>query len=75
VVTDAAYFREVRLRPGPVANVTVRQPVEALRELERLDVPIIMGERGESAAVALSWYSYCLLVFQCVPCALSTFAE
>lgn len=45
VVTDAAYFREVRLRPGPVANVSVRQPVQALRELHHLRVPIIMGEQ------------------------------
>jgi hypothetical protein len=44
VVTDAAYYREVRLRPGPVANVTVRQPIEALRELQRLHVPVIIGK-------------------------------
>jgi hypothetical protein len=44
VVTDAAYYREVRLRPGPVANVTVRQPIEALRGLQRLHVPVIIGE-------------------------------
>jgi hypothetical protein len=72
VVTDAAYFREVRLRPGPVANVTVRQPVEALRELQRLDVPIIMGERRCSCADEYSCY---LLVVQCGTCALNTFAE
>ena len=43
VATDAAYYREVRLRPGPVANVTVRQPIEALRELQSLKVPVIIG--------------------------------
>ncbi len=43
VVTDNAYYREVRLRPGPLANVTVRQPIEALNELQRMNVPVIMG--------------------------------
>jgi len=45
VVTDNAYYREVRLRPGPLANVTVRQPIEALNELQRMNVPVIMGTK------------------------------
>jgi hypothetical protein len=55
VVTDAAYYREVRLRPGPVANVTVRQPIEALRELQRLHVPVIIGMAQKCTVHA----SYC----------------
>lgn len=43
VVTDNAYYREVRLRPGPLANVTVRQPIEALNEMQRMNIPVIMG--------------------------------
>jgi len=31
VVTDAAYYREFRLRPGPVANMTVRHPLAAMQ--------------------------------------------
>lgn len=46
VVTDAAYHREARLRPGPLANVSVSQPVEALRELQLRDVPVMIG-KGE----------------------------
>lgn len=51
VITDSSYQREARLRPGPVSNVTVRQPLQALRDLRRLDVPVIIGSNSHEGIV------------------------
>lgn len=51
VVTDQSYYREVRFRPGPVANVTVRQPIEAMKALQKLDVPVILGSNAHEGTV------------------------
>ncbi|KAJ1417020.1 Alpha/Beta hydrolase protein [Ochromonadaceae sp. CCMP2298] len=51
VVTDSSYYREVRLRPGPLSNVTVRQPIDALKDLRKLDVPVIIGSNSHEGTV------------------------
>lgn len=55
VVTDQHYWREYRLRPGPESNITVRQPIEAMRDLvalgKRLDVPVIIGTTKDEGRV------------------------
>lgn len=55
MVTDQHYWREYRLRPGPESNITVRQPIEALRDLvalgKRLDVPVIIGTTKDEGRV------------------------
>ncbi len=51
VITDSSYQREARLRPGPLSNVTVRQPLQALRDLRRLDVPVIIGSNSHEGIV------------------------
>ena len=37
VVTDHLFWREFKLRPGPFANMTVRQPINAIQEIIGLD--------------------------------------
>jgi len=55
VVTDQFFWREYRLRPGPISNITVRQPIEAMKMLidanKRLDVPVIMGTTSHEGTV------------------------
>jgi carboxylesterase type B len=55
VVTDQHYWREYRLRPGPESNITVRQPIEAMRDLlrlgKKLDVPVVMGTTKDEGRV------------------------
>ena len=51
VLTDQSYQREIRLRPGPVANVSVRQPIDTMRELQQLDIPVIMGTTSHEGTV------------------------
>lgn len=51
VLTDASYYREARLRPGPLSNVTVRQPIEALKELQKVDVPVMIGTTSHEGNV------------------------
>jgi len=51
VVTDHHYQREVRLRPGPVSDITVMQPIPSLRELQNMDIPIIMGTNSHEGTV------------------------
>lgn len=55
VMTDQNYWREYRLRPGPESNITVRQPIEALRDLvrlgKRLDVPVLIGTTKDEGRV------------------------
>lgn len=51
VITDQSYYREARLRPGPLSNITVRQPIEAMKELRNLDVPVIIGTTSHEGTV------------------------
>jgi carboxylesterase type B len=51
VVTDNLYYREVRLRHGPSSNITVRQPMETMNELRKLNVPILMGTNSHEGIV------------------------
>jgi carboxylesterase type B len=83
VITDASYYREIRLRgfarssiyPDDgydedvyyssfphhylyddidalhVSNITVRQPIEAMKELRKIDVPVIMGTNSHEGTV------------------------
>jgi hypothetical protein len=45
------YYRELRLRPGPVTNVSVYQPIKSLRDLKRADVPVILGSNAHEGTV------------------------
>lgn len=45
------YHRELRLRPGPVTNVSVYQPIKILRDLKRADVPVILGSNAHEGTV------------------------
>lgn len=64
VLTDHSYYREIRLAsasaspsgPRPnvaviVSNITVRQPIDTMKELHRLDVPVIMGTNSHEGNV------------------------
>eukprot|EP01035_Chromulina_nebulosa_P018325 gene18325-24015_t len=51
VITDSLYNREVRLRPSPVSNITVRQPIETLKSLQQLDIPIVIGTNSHEGTV------------------------
>lgn len=51
VLTDQHYFREIRLRPGPISNITVYQPILAMRDLRRADVPVIIGTNAHEGTV------------------------
>jgi carboxylesterase type B len=51
VVTDPTYFREAKLRSVILSNVTVRQPLVALQELRRLDIPVILGTTSDEGIV------------------------
>ena len=74
VVTDQAYFREVKYRSGYASNVTVRQPMEVVKEMRRsrrLDIPIIIGTTADEGTVfvftafptRMNKFIYQLLVF------------
>lgn len=39
------------MRPGPLANMTVRQPMDAMKELRALDVPVIIGSNTHEGTV------------------------
>lgn len=51
VVTDSSYYRETRLTSSPVADVTVLQPLETLRQLKRLHIPIIVGNNADEGTM------------------------
>eukprot|EP01039_Chlorochromonas_danica_P010261 gene10261-11356_t len=51
VVTDASYYREVRLRPGPLANMTVYQPIAATLSLHQLDIPVLLGSNHDEGTI------------------------
>lgn len=52
VLTDSQYYREVRLRRGsPISNMTVRQPIEAMKTLKKLDFPLILGTTSHEGIV------------------------
>jgi carboxylesterase type B len=51
VVTDHHYQREVRLRPGPVADIEVLPPILVLQELRRVDIPVLMGTNSHEGTV------------------------
>jgi hypothetical protein len=51
VMTDQVYLRETRMGLGPVANITVRQPTDAVKELRRLNVPVIIGTVAHEGTV------------------------
>jgi len=42
VLTDQQFYRELRLRPGPISNISVYQPIKTLKELRKADIPVIM---------------------------------
>ena len=53
VATDNYYYRETRYALGPLSNITVKQPMEYIKTLKKMDVPIIIGkERGVVFGVA-----------------------
>ena len=45
------YYRELRLRPGPIANISVFQPIKILRDLSRSEVPVILGSNAHEGTV------------------------
>lgn len=51
MITDSIYLRETRLRPGPVSNMSVAQPLVVMKELRKLNVPIIMGTNSHEGIV------------------------
>ena len=44
VVTDAAWQRELKNYHGTASNITVLQPIEAIRRITRSGIPVMMGE-------------------------------
>lgn len=54
MLTDASFFRELRLRPvarADVANVSVFQPMLALPTLQRLQIPVLMGNNAHEGTL------------------------
>ena len=51
VLTDHHYQREVRLRPGHVADIQVLQPINTLKKLSASGIPIIMGTNSHEGNV------------------------
>lgn len=52
VVTDESWRREHRLRPdAPVCNVTVAQPMRAIRSVVRANVPVLIGTNTDEGVV------------------------
>lgn len=52
ITDDAQYRREVRQNPpGSLSNITVMQPMRALQEIFRSDVPVILGTNSNEGAV------------------------
>lgn len=51
VVTDSSYYRETRLASTPVADVTVHQPLEMLRQLKKLHIPVILGNNADEGTM------------------------
>lgn len=51
--TDQAYFREVKLRSSYASNITVRQPIEAIKLMQKngIDIPIILGTNVHEGTV------------------------
>ena len=43
VATDNYYYRETRYALGPLSNITVKQPMEYIKTLKKMDIPIIIG--------------------------------
>ena len=43
VVTDAAWHRELKNYHGIATNITVLQPIEAIRRISRSGIPVIIG--------------------------------
>lgn len=53
VITDNSYYRESRLKRAALSDVIVKQPLEAVRLLKRVNVPIIIGATCLPAFVVL----------------------
>eukprot|EP01038_Epipyxis_sp_PR26KG_P008016 gene8016-10864_t len=51
VITDSSYAQKARLYAGPLSNITVRQPIEALKILKRVDVSVIIGTNSHEGTV------------------------
>ena len=60
VVTDSSYYRETRLASTPVADVTVHQPLEMLRLLKKLHIPVILGNNADEGAIVHIYAYMCV---------------
>ena len=43
VATDNYYHRETRFSQGVLSNITVRQPMDSIKALRKLNIPVIIG--------------------------------
>ena len=50
-ITDGSYYRESRLKRAPMSNVIVHQPLDAVRLLREIDVPVIIGANSDEGTV------------------------
>ena len=44
VATDNYYHRETRFSQGILSNITVRQPMDSVKALRKLNIPVIIGK-------------------------------
>jgi hypothetical protein len=51
VVTDNSYYREARLKHTALSNIIVHQPLEAVRLLKKLNVPVVIGSTAHEGTV------------------------
>ena len=55
VATDNYYYRETRHALGPLSNITVKQPMEYIKTLMKMDVPIIIGKECDVVWCGVVW--------------------